>query len=213
MISNEAVEAAVREVDRFVYKPPADELPSVEGHKNALMRAVLEAAAPYMLPAPEGVSEAEKRMGELIQVIDSGAIPGISTPVLREDLNNILLALSSERERAERLAEERERLHLLICGGEDAPGYAASLTFDEVKAAHDDYIAMLKSNAQAAEAKVKELEAPFDWTAEDLVDLMAEAIMDAIDMDTNATDYARAALIALNKEGLLRPSDYREPDQ
>ena len=44
MISNEAVEAAVREVDRFVYKPPADELPSIEGHKNALMRAVLEAA-------------------------------------------------------------------------------------------------------------------------------------------------------------------------
>ena len=59
MISNEAVEAAVREVDRFVYKPPADELPSIEGHKNALMRAVLEAAAPYMLFAPEGVSEAE----------------------------------------------------------------------------------------------------------------------------------------------------------
>ena len=70
-----------------------------------------------------------------------------------------------------------------------------------------------ETRAQSAEAKVKELEAPFDWTAEDLVDLMAEAIMDAIDIDTNATDYARAALIALNKEGLLRPNDYREPQQ
>ena len=66
MISNEAVEAAVREVDRFVYKPPADELPSIEGHKNALMRAVLEAAAPYMLFAPEGVSEAKRDVADLI---------------------------------------------------------------------------------------------------------------------------------------------------
>ena len=202
MISNEAVEAAVREVDRFVYKPPADELPSVEGHKNALMRAVLEAAAPYMLPAPEGVSEAEKRMGELIQVIDSGAIPGISTPVLREDLNNILLALSSERERAEMAELALEQFHE---GNGWTANYVAQRLYDEKVAA--------EARAEAAEAKVKELEAPFDWTAEDLVDLMAEAIMDAIDMDTNATDYARAALIALNKEGLLRPSDYREPDQ
>lgn len=217
MISNEAVEAAVREVDRFVYKPPADELPSVEGHKNALMRAVLEAAAPYMLPAPEGVSEAEKRMGELIQVIDSGAIPGISTPVLREDLNNILLALSSERERAEMAEAERDdaiaRWCIRMADVREASGVGVKPMLDEVPGAIKARIAAIEARAQAAEAKVKELEAPFDWTAEDLVDLMAEAIMDAIDIDTNATDYARAALIALNKEGLLRPSDYREPDQ
>ena len=57
MISNEAVEAAVREVDRFVYKPPADELPSIEGHKNALMRAVLEAAALLSAARSQGPGE------------------------------------------------------------------------------------------------------------------------------------------------------------
>lgn len=210
-----------------------------------IFAATYEPAAPHMLPAPEGVSEAEKRLGELVQIIDSGAIPGISTPVLRDDLRALLSALSSERERAERAEKERDEAragmaYILdraeygdsygvpgssftachFCQGGGAPGaemiHDPSCPVAKYPSAVSEWFAEMtdaESRAQAAEAKVKELEAPFDWTAEDLVDLMAEAIMDAIDMDTNATDYARATLIALNKEGLLRPNDYREPQQ
>ena len=232
MISNEAVEAAVREVDRFVYKPPADELPSIEGHKNALMRAVLEAAAPYMLFAPEGVSEAEKDLSlllteyEEIRDVDTDFANAVVEfcshriaehfPLIRQALG-ALSALSSERERAERAEAERDdaiaRWCIRMADVREASGVGMKPMLDEVPGAIKARIDAIEARAQAAEAKVKELEAPFDWTAEDLVDLMAEAIMDAIDMDTNATDYARAALIALNKEGLLRPNDYREPQQ
>jgi len=231
-ISNEAVEAAVREVDRFVYKPPADELPSIEGHKNALMRAVLEAAAPYMLFAPEGVSEAEKDLSlllteyEEIRDVDTDFANAVVEfcshriaehfPLIRQALG-ALSALSSERERAERAEAERDdaiaRWCIRMADVREASGVGMKPMLDEVPGAIKARIDAIEARAQAAEAKVKELEAPFDWTAEDLVDLMAEAIMDAIDMDTNATDYARAALIALNKEGLLRPNDYREPQQ
>jgi len=154
--------------------------------------------------------------------------------------NELSAALSEATERAGRMERERDEArqgernlseHARKVAGEaneafgvvehmeefwDACGYPSNrghLTPAEQVSAlvreRDD----AEARAQSAEAKVKELEAPFDWTAEDLVDLMAEAIMDAIDMDTNATDYARAALIALNKEGLLRPNDYREPQQ
>ena len=232
MISNEAVEAAVREVDRFVYKPPADELPSIEGHKNALMRAVLEAAAPYMLFAPEGVSEAKRDVADLIGRIiaardDFKNRDMFGARYLADVLADAANALSSERERAEELKRERDKLEQLVLHDKfdrlaaraDRAEFLLALALEcaRTKAAREaamfDLADAAELRAQAAEAKVKELEAPFDWTAEDLVDLMAEAIMDAIDMDTNATDYARAALIALNKEGLLRPNDYREPQQ
>ena len=129
----------------------------------------------------------------------------------------LLSALSSERERAERAEAERDdaiaRWCIRMADVREASGVGVKPMLDEVPSAIKARIDAIEARAQAAEAKVEELEAPFDWTAEDLVDLMAEAIMDAIDLDTSATDYARAALIALNKEGLLRPNDYREPDQ
>lgn len=200
-VSNEAVEAALDSYNATT--------PGVRIRNMNAMRAALEAAAPYMLFAPEGVSEAEKDLSlllteyEEIRDVDTDFANAVVEfcshriaehfPLIRQALG-ALSALSSERERAERAERIRDQWH----------STSVTLATEATK-----YVA----RAQAAEAKVKELEAPFDWTAEDLVDLMAEAIMDAIDMDTNATDYARAALIALNKEGLLRPNDYREPQQ
>ena len=165
----------------------------------AVIQETDQAAAPHMLPAPEGVSEAKRDVADLIGRIiaardDFKNRDMFGARYLADVLADAANALSSERERAERAERIRDQWH----------STSVTLATEATK-----YVA----RAQAAEAKVKELEAPFDWTAEDLVDLMAEAIMDAIDMDTNATDYARAALIALNKEGLLRPNDYREPQQ
>ena len=179
-------------------------------------------AAPHMLPAPEGVSEAKRDVADLIGRIiaardDFKNRDMFGARYLADVLADAANALSSERERAERAEAERDdaiaRWCIRMADVREASGVGVKPMLDEVPGAIKARIAAIEARAQAAEAKVEELEAPFDWTAEDLVDLMAEAIMDAIDLDTSATDYARAALIALNKEGLLRPSDYREPDQ
>jgi len=52
--------------------------------------------------------------------------------------------------------------------------------------------------------RAAETAVPFDWTDQELIDLIGDAISDSMDMDWTSTDGAKAALAALQKEGLLR---------
>lgn len=233
-VSDEAIEAAASNA--------AEVYETLRSYGASAPEAILAAldefkAAPHMLSAPEGVSEAEKEAAALVEPHIVGA-KHVRIRVVT--LRRVLSALSSERERAKRAERERDEARGVVRDtlwmarryADGRQSYAVGMYNDAAKIAEaggyakgepdgtlyaldglrPEYQA-LEARAQAAEAKVKELEAPFDWTAEDLVDLMAEAIMDAIDMDTNATDYARAALEALNKEGLLRSNDSLGPNQ
>lgn len=55
----------------------------------------------------------------------------------------------------------------------------------------------------AAERLVETLNRGESWDDEDIVTLMADAMQDAHGVDTNTTDFARAALAVLKREGLL----------
>jgi len=71
-----------------------------------------------------------------------------------------------------RLEMERDALHLAICGGEDAPGYAASLLHKEVLKVLAENYARGRDRAEAAEAEVLrlkvELAGPLPTRAGDL---------------------------------------------
>lgn len=73
--------------------------------------AALEAAAPHMLPAPEGVSEAEKALHDLCSWLDQWDRRDNDTA---KNIRTVLSALSSERERAERAERERDWLETTI---------------------------------------------------------------------------------------------------
>lgn len=102
MISNEAVEAAAIEEAAALVEP------HIVGAKHVRIRVVTlrrllsrlqSSAAPHMLPAPEGVSEAEKHLAHIAQLL---------TPPDEDAIRILLSSLSSERERAEGLKRERD---------------------------------------------------------------------------------------------------------
>jgi len=106
--------------------------------------------------------------------------PMIAKAILRKDDARFIAAanpaailslLTHQDALADRIAKlegERERLHLLICGGEDAPGYAASLTFEQVEQAFRDNDRLIRDIADHAASelttlreKVKAVAGPF----------------------------------------------------
>jgi hypothetical protein len=59
---------------------------------------------------------------------------------LEDDLLEAATTIDDQAAEIERLRAERDGLHLAICGGEDAPGYAASLSHETVlKVLSDNY--------------------------------------------------------------------------
>lgn len=117
--------------------------------------AALEAAAPHMLPAPEGVSEAEERVEDWLD-----GKPYVE--IRASDVRSILSALSSERERAERAEQERDdaiaRWCIRMADVREASGVGVKPMLDEVPGAIKARIDAIEARAQAAEAKVKEAE-------------------------------------------------------
>lgn len=111
--------------------------------------------------------------------------------------------------------KEREAMTLAICGGEDAPGYASSLSHETVLRLVEENHATLRSysdlafdgdgatwkvRATAAEARVALLEGllkdAVNWS--EYEDEIAEAISDSMDMDWTSQDGARAVVRFLN---------------
>lgn len=68
----------------------------------------------------------------------------------RHSLRTILSALTASQAEVERLGRERDALHLAICGGEDAPGYAASLSHETVLGVLADNYASAKRDSKLA---------------------------------------------------------------
>jgi hypothetical protein len=66
-------------------------------------------------------------------------------------------ALTAANARIAELEVEREDLRLLILGGEDAPGLAASLSFEQVQRAHQENVANARDRAEFAEARCAEI--------------------------------------------------------
>ena len=144
-----------------------------------------QAAAPHMLPAPEGVSEAEKALHDLCSWLDQWDRRDNDTA---KNIRTVLSALSSERERAERAEKERDEAragmaYILdraeygdsygvpgssftachFCQGGGAPGaemiHDPSCPVAEYPSAVSEWFAEMtdaEARAQAAEAKVKE---------------------------------------------------------
>ena len=214
---DKAVEAAIREVDRFVYKPPAEELPSVEGHKNALMRAVLEAAAPHMLPTPEGVSEAEKtaiqRLPSQLDRLKREAkwilenAPEASRASIFDaantvyvDAHTLLSALSSERERAEELKVKLEdALH--DYGNADSEAKGAELDVRDAEARADQAEFLLALALECARTKAAREAAMFDLA--DAAEARAQAAERERDEarrgERNLSEHARKVAHEANK--------------
>lgn len=69
---------------------------------------------------------------------------------LAEDLKAGVRTIFSLLTRIEVLEGEREGLHLAICGGEDAPGYAASLSHEQIVGVLKDNYASWKRDSELA---------------------------------------------------------------
>lgn len=59
----------------------------------------------------------------------------LNKTALHEATNTLMSLYAARLEEVER---ERENLRLLICGGEDAPGYAASLSYEQIAKVAED---------------------------------------------------------------------------
>lgn len=59
-------------------------------------------------------------------------------------------AVSQVKSRALEAERENEELRLAICGGEDAPGYAASLSLDQILRVHEDNVRSARRDAELA---------------------------------------------------------------
>ena len=102
-----------------------------------------QAAAPHMLPAPEGVSEAEKALHDLCSWLDQWDRRDNDTA---KNIRTVLSALSSERERAER------------AGKSEAETWDRMLAERSARMAENSRNHALEVRAQVAEAKVKAAE-------------------------------------------------------
>lgn len=85
------------------------------------------------------------------------AHPQHRTEALAYDLRALLSALSTEKAKREALEKENETLRLELLGGEDAPGFAASLPLATVVQSARDFRYAQRDRAEAAEAALAAL--------------------------------------------------------
>lgn len=134
------------------WAPADDPAEIVTDLKNALDDALHDYgnAESECKVAEAALEEAKADRDHWKGLADEHALFDAETDLAFKDLDAQIETLTAD---LSALQQENERLRLLILGGEDVPGVAASLPFDEVAKAHRDHIDQLRAYASIAEAK------------------------------------------------------------
>lgn len=89
-----------------------------------------------------------------LRAVAEGAIAGLDTkawmPLLEFHREVVPATVLTLLDRIQAQEGERESLHLAICGGEDAPGYAASLSHEKIVGVLKDNYASWKRDSELA---------------------------------------------------------------
>lgn len=138
------------------------------------------------------IEQSKARLGaDLRRCRSLGAI-SFSASII--DVDNVLTALA-DRE------AECERLRLAMLGGEDAPGYAASLPLEEVLRSFNALEVERRSRAELAEAKLKAIVEAAGPFVED---------MEWIDVPHHTTGFVAPNEALVDNDDYTRPITYAD---